>query len=107
MDAIDKSNAAKKAYRERLHERGLCIKCRRPLEEDRRSKTLCAECSRKQYERNKGRYDRLKKQGVCVWCGKSPAQHGKTLCIWCGIKRAEIQHNYRVRSGDLTTEGTM
>ena len=39
------------------------------------------------------RYEQLKSRGLCVACGKVPAQPGKTKCIQCGInasKSAEL-----------------
>ena len=35
------------------------------------------------------RYEQLKSHGLCVSCGKVPAQPGKTKCIQCGINASK------------------
>lgn len=35
------------------------------------------------------RYEQLKSRGLCVACGKVPAQPGKTKCVQCGINASK------------------
>lgn len=36
------------------------------------------------------RYEQLKSRGLCVACGKVPAQPGKTKCIQCRHQRQQV-----------------
>ena len=50
------------------------------------------------------RYEQLKSRGLCVACGKVPAQPGKTKCVQCGIKTygiAEEKHYKTMYEGLL------
>lgn len=44
------------------------------------------------------RYDRLKKQKICVRCGRNPAAKQHKLCEECLAKANEYQHEYRTKS---------
>lgn len=81
-------NANMKAYRERLHVRGLCIRCRQPLEPERARYMLCEVCARKQRLISRARTERLKAKGLCVWCGFRKAVDGATMCRTCKLRQA-------------------
>ena len=49
--------------------------------------------------RDKGRYDRLKKAGICTDCGQAPAREGMTRCAACSL-RAIGSSRGRVRRRD-------
>ena len=48
-------------------------------------------------EWNRKRYSRLKNEGICVRCGKRPAENGKTRCRLCLDKEADRQRERRYR----------
>lgn len=92
---LERANANRKAYRDRLHARGLCIRCRQPLEPERAGKMLCAACADYDCAAHRARYHRLKNDGVCVSCGKRMAAKGRTLCKPCLFDRAARQQMIR------------
>lgn len=72
------------------------------------SETLCPECAAKKYASNRKRqnaeknrqyqHDRkehLKAAGICIKCGKRPAEKGKTRCVTCNIKERDRAKRYR------------
>lgn len=92
MDAIDRMNANHKAYRDRLHARGLCIRCRQPLEPERAGVLLCAACAAHSRDLRRARYHRLKDKGLCVVCGRNKTDTGRVKCRTCLLDAAERDH---------------
>ena len=46
---------------------------------------------------NRKRYAERKEQGICIKCGKRPAENGKTRCRLCLDKAADRAREYRAR----------
>lgn len=87
-------NANMKAYRERLHALGLCIRCRGQLEPERTKYLLCETCAEKQRRICRERTARMKADGLCVWCGRK-AVDGATMCRACKVANANRMKKYR------------
>jgi len=94
-EGADPVIAAGKAYRQRLHERGLCIQCRKPVEPERSGRQKCAACADKMKKTGRLRKDRLEAGGICIFCGKVPARPGFRMCLECACKCAEYERRYR------------
>lgn len=116
---LDRKVYLKTVYENRK-KAGICVYCgKRPA---RPGRVTCGECKAYQSEwramhfdehpeakeeflqearvRNKERRERLKEQGICNWCGKRPAEPGKTQCKVCG-EDAVARHNSDVKNGKL------
>lgn len=79
-------------YRAGLHARGLCIRCRKPLERERAHRMLCAECAIQNRMQTNARRDRLRARGLCIDCGVRAPVPGQTRCRSCAIRAAEYQY---------------
>lgn len=90
-----KESEAKARWREKLHARGLCITCHKPLGFGREHRLQCAECAMKTRDRNRDRIDRLSARGLCIDCGQREAIPGRRRCRSCLLARAEFQYNLR------------
>ena len=88
-DGVLPESLVSRAYRAKLHAAGLCVKCRRPVEDERAGRQMCAACARAQNERQHKRRARLVAAGICEICGREPARNGSTVCLACGVRRAE------------------
>ena len=78
-----------------------CLDCRdkeREVDRERKRKKLADETPEHKAERlrkMKERRERLKEQGICVWCGKHKVLSGKQQCLECYIKRKRINREYK------------
>jgi len=71
---------------------GLCSLClKSPIVE---GKTLCSLCIEKVRLRSRDRFKTLKEQGLCIQCGKVPANHG-VFCIECAENNRNLAQNHR------------
>lgn len=52
------------------------------------------------------RHEQLKSRGLCVACGKVPAQPGKTKCIQCGINASKSALSWYYRKHKEVQHGT-
>lgn len=52
------------------------------------------------------RYEKLKARGLCVACGKVPAQSGKTKCAQCGINASKSALSWYYRNHKEVQHGT-
>ena len=82
-------------YREAIHARGLCIRCRKPLEPERAHYLECAACMEITRRNNGARRQELIARGLCVDCGKNAARAGHQRCFACSLKAAERQAKRR------------
>ena len=118
---LSKSEYNKALYNARK-EAGLCARCGKvPV---RKGHVMCAQCEadiaewhRAKHEqmppeereaylareraRNRARRDRLKAQGMCIDCGKCPAEGGKLRCKTCAAKHSRETHERKIRNGQL------
>ena len=97
-----------------------CLDCRdkdREYDRKRKAESLAKESPEHKAERlrkAKERRERLKAQGVCVWCGKRRATHGiHCLECWLKQKKANLESKRRRRAYDksrglsrVNSEGT-
>ena len=78
-----------------------CLDCREKEHEydrQRKQKALVNETPEHKAKRlqvTKARRERLKAQGVCIWCGKRKALQGKQHCLECSIKRKRANREYK------------
>ena len=93
MTERDKWREATERYRERLHAKGLCIRCRRPLERERAHRLECAACAAENRLRTEERRERLRARGLCIDCGVRRPVTGQVRCRSCAIKAAEWQYS--------------
>lgn len=83
-----------------------CLDCREKEHEydrQRKQKALANETPEHKAERVRKvreRVERLKAQGVCIWCGKHKALSGKQHCLECGIKRRRTNRESKRRKAD-------
>lgn len=87
----------------RLKAAGLCVRCGKVPPKDGR--VLCAQCAQKNKERARSnyflrmrecnwqnkRYAERKEKGICVRCGKAPAEDMRALCTECLAYTREYQ----------------
>jgi NMD protein affecting ribosome stability and mRNA decay len=93
----------------RLKAAGLCARCGKvPPEEGR---VLCAECTQKNRDKARitcfqrlrecnwlrQRYLARREKGICVRCGKAPAEDGRALCQECLAYMREYERNRNAR----------
>jgi len=77
-----------------------CLDCRdkeREVDRERKRKELANEMPEHKAERlrkMKERRERLKEQGICVWCGKHEASRGQH-CLECSIKCKRANREYK------------
>ena len=80
-----------------------CLDCRdKDREYDRKCKAESlaketAEHKANRLRKMKERRERLKAQGLCIWCGKRKALSGKQQCLECYIKRKRANREYKKR----------
>ena len=83
-----------------------CLDCRdkdREYDRKRKAESLAKESPEHKAERlrkAKERRERLKAQGLCIWCGKHKALSGKQHCLECGIKRRRTNRESKRRKAD-------
>lgn len=118
---LDRKVYLKTVYENRK-KAGVCVYCgKRPA---RPGRVTCGECKAHQSEsramhfdslsaeeqevylqkarvRSKERRERLQGQGLCDWCGKRPAEPGKTKCKVCAAKMRLAKHNSDLKHGKL------
>ena len=117
---LDRKVYLKTVYENRK-KAGVCVYCgKRPA---RPGRVTCGECKAHQSEsramhfdacpeareehnqksriRSKERRERLQGQGLCDWCGKRPAEPGKTKCKVCAAKMRLAKHNSNLKHGKL------
>ena len=82
-------------YRERIHARGLCIRCRKPLEPERARYYDCQACMEISRRHATERRQNLIARGLCIDCGRNMAQAGRLRCFECARRRAEWAENHR------------
>ena len=82
-------------YRAAIHARGLCIRCRKPLEPERAHYLECAACMEITRRNTGARRKELIARGLCIDCGKNAAQAGHLRCFGCARRRAEWQEKRR------------
>jgi hypothetical protein len=81
-------------YRDKLNNRGLCWKCRDPL--DNIFRTECARCRRERVERNRAKKLARWREGKC-FCGRE-LDGGFRWCAYCrAIKQKKREAVKRVR----------
>ena len=117
---------SKKEYNKAIYkarkEAGICVRCGKA--QARKGGVVCAQCEadiaewhyakkaqltpeeREAYlarerNRSRARRDRLKAQGLCIDCGKRPADGGKIRCNICSSKRSQKVHERKVKNGQL------
>ena len=109
------SEYAKAAHRRADHERyawlkehGICVKCGQNYADA--GHVTCVNCYKKykewrqrtdpdgsvQRERERSRRERLRAEGLCLWCGKNKAVNGRTLCVACKGKYKDTQTVYNI-----------
>lgn len=104
-----------------LKQHHICVYCgKNPAE---RNRIYCYECNLKQSELNRERrkqqtdeqkeaireyqkmwYNKAKEKGLCVRCGRSTNNNGKTLCNECLIKKRSYNNEERRRKGIISQE---
>ena len=62
---------------------GLCVRCGKPLEDDRKDKTTCSECRDKDNVRLQLIRDNRRKNGLCPRCGKVKLIGDEKNCPEC------------------------
>lgn len=83
-----------------------CLDCREKEHEydrQRKQKALANEPQEHKAKRlqvAKARRERLKAQGLCIWCGKHKALSGKQHCLECSIKRKRANREYKKRKAN-------
>lgn len=89
-------------------EHGICVRCHK---EKAVYKLYCGKCKEKQdilrlnkpkrtgqereeyNQKLKDYREKLKSQGICIWCAKKKAVEGKTLCLECSLKQRNSKKN--------------
>ena len=90
---------SKRAYNRRIHETGVCIRCRNPLEPERSEHLLCAACQDEEVDRKRRiRLERVQ-NGTCVRCGIAPARKGRQMCFRCSMLCHESYERRKSRLG--------
>lgn len=98
-----------------------CVRCGKQDAYTMNSHQLCYECTEKsrkyQRQRNKikseelnqkarNRYYELKKQGVCVVCGKKQAQSDKVMCESCIARNKRYYQKYVLERSNNDNKAT-
>lgn len=81
-----------RARRAEFRAHGGCSECGRPAEPN---KTLCKEHSQYNVMHAKERREKLQAAGLCVSCGKRPAEDGKKFCAKCLERNREKGKKWR------------
>lgn len=90
-------------HHEAMNGKVTCLDCRekeREVDRQRKQKALANETPEHKAERVRKvreRVERLKAQGLCIWCGKRRALQGKQQCLECYIKRKRANREYKKR----------
>jgi hypothetical protein len=93
-------------HHEAVNGKVTCLDCRekeREVDRQRKQKALANETPEHKAERVRKvreRVERLKAQGVCIWCGKHKALSGKQHCLECGIKRRRVNRESKRRKAN-------
>ena len=98
-DYDERKRASARRYQENLHARGLCIRCRKPLEAHRAHYLECAACSEITRARSLERQKRLAERGLCVQCGVRQAMTGRKRCLICAAQAADADYKRRHGQG--------
>ena len=91
------NRAKSRARYELRRSAGLCVKCGAPTEGGRAKCPACmakVRNDKKNIERRKRDYHRLKDAGKCVRCGERWAEPGKTMCRQCNRLHAQEHRRY-------------
>lgn len=119
LECREKRNKANKETYYWLKQHHICVLCRQnPAEKNR---VYCYECNMKRFEINrqyrgnmtdeqkKALNERIqnwrkerKENGLCVICGRSTNNNGKTVCNECRIKQNRWQNEKRRREGKIS-----
>lgn len=113
MNAKKRKKDYKRTWYEERKTNGLCVRCGQPAEP---GKTKCLVCkmddrerarkketpeqAKRRREREKGRYKERKAQGVCVQCGKRPADKG-VRCRHCAAKENNRARQRRAEKAEV------
>lgn len=118
-ECAEKAKKRSKENYDWLKQHHICVLCRQnPAEKNR---VCCYECNMKLSEKSRkyreSRTDeqkeavneyirnwrrKRKENGICVACGRSTNNNGKTLCNECIIKNKRIQDEARRRRGEIS-----
>lgn len=79
-----------------LHEKGLCVRCRKPNDRADKYRT-CTNCSIQTTKNKMKRYEMRYKSGLCIKCGE-PNDSDLKLCFDCRLKVSESRDNDEYRA---------
>ena len=88
-------------YYRKYKNEGRCGNCGRPLEEERKGKTLCVKCNEIRTIEAKKNYDFLRSIGVCPRCGKEKLEGEETICLECAAKNYAASRKYRANHPEI------
>lgn len=84
----------RKRHRAKVHARGLCDRCRRPVEG---GAWKCGRCAAELAELHRERRARFKAAGKCQHCGKRPPRPGQVNCDPCAERNRANARRVRAR----------
>ena len=105
--AIKRHRKYEKEMRQWYRDHGLCPRCKATITDGH---VYCPDCRKRAYEEYQARYtpeqrhengvrrrERLKAQGLCVYCGRAKAVPERVLCERCAQKVSQAQQVRKMR----------